>query len=46
MQDFCCKRIESITPENRSKWIANLRERTGLRVEMVVVEHSDNNRTE
>ena len=40
-QSICYERIENIKPENRSKLIDDLRDRTGLKVEMVEVEHID-----
>jgi hypothetical protein len=40
-QSICYERIENITPENRCKLIDDLRERTGLQIEMVEVEHID-----
>jgi len=41
VQSVCYERIENITPENRNKLIADLRARTGLRVEMVAIDHID-----
>lgn len=41
VQSVCYERIENITPENRHKLIADLRARTGLRVEMVAIDHID-----
>jgi len=41
VQSICYERIENITPANRSKLIDDLRERTGLQVEMVTIEHID-----
>jgi hypothetical protein len=40
-QSICYERIENITPENREKLISDLRDRTGLQVEMVSIEHID-----
>jgi hypothetical protein len=40
-QSICYERIENIKPANRIKLIDDLRERTGLKVEMVEVEHID-----
>jgi hypothetical protein len=40
-KSICYERIENITPENRHKLISDLRERTGLQVEMVTIEHID-----
>jgi len=41
IQSVCYERIENITPQNRTKLIDDLRERTGLQVEMVTIEHID-----
>lgn len=41
VQSVCYERIENITPQNRHKLIADLRARTGLRVEMVAIDHID-----
>lgn len=40
-QSICYERIENITPENRTTLIRDLRDRTGLQVEMVTIEHID-----
>lgn len=40
-QSICYERIENITPENRHQLISDLRERTGLQVERVTIEHID-----
>lgn len=40
-QSITYERIENITPRNRTKLIDDLRERTGLMVEMVEIEHID-----
>jgi hypothetical protein len=40
-QSICYERIENITPENKQKLISDLRQRTGLQVEMVTIEHID-----
>jgi len=41
VQSICYERIENITPEKRGKLIDDLRERTGLQIEMVEIEHID-----
>lgn len=40
-QSICYERIENITPEKRCKLIDDLRERTGLQIEVVEIEHID-----
>lgn len=40
-QSICYEHIENITPEKRCKLIDDLRERTGLQIEMVEIEHID-----
>lgn len=40
-QSICYERIENITPEKRDILIADLRERTGLHIELVEIEHID-----
>lgn len=41
IQSVCYERIENITPNNKEKLIADLKQRTGLNVVMVDVEHID-----